>query len=104
MLDKNFLLNNNKYKSKIVKKMLVNIVGGPKEISIEVEPTDTIKKLKDKIFARMKELNLVLKKNTNSSGMIISYCGKILKDEETIKGRGIENEDNITINAAYFAA
>lgn len=84
--------------------MLINVVGGPKEISIIVEAEDTIKTVKDKILARMRELNLVLKKNTNSSEMIISYCGKILQDKSTVRSIGIDNEDNITVNAAYFAA
>ena len=84
--------------------MLVNVVGGPKEISINIEREDKIKTVKDKILARMRELNLVLKQNKSTSGMIISYAGKILQDDSTVGSIGIDNEEIITINAAYFAA
>lgn len=83
--------------------MLINVIGGPKEITIEVEHGDTIKVVKEKIFKKLRENNLIAI-NTTMDNMQLSYSGKRLKNDDTIQSIKIDPEDYITVNKSYFAA
>ena len=83
--------------------MLINIVGGPRQISIEVDPEDTIDTLKIRLYEQLKKNNWITK-NTSEEDLKLSYGPKRLKGYQTIKELEIEEEDVITVNKTYFAA
>lgn len=83
--------------------MLINVIGGPKEITIEVEGGDTIEDVKEKIFKKLRENNLIAI-NANKKNMELSYGGKRLKNEDTIQSLKMDPEDYVTVNRTYFAA
>ena len=69
----------------------VLVVGSEKQkIFIQVEPTDTIEDLKDKIAVK---LNII--------GMALFYNKKEIKPGETMKDIGIKNNDSILITVFF---
>lgn len=83
--------------------MLINIVGGPRQITIDIDPEETINDLKAKLFEELRKNNWIAK-NTSESDLKLSYGPKRLKGEQTLKELEIEDEDVITVNKTYFAA
>ena len=83
--------------------MLINIVGGPRQITIDIDPEETVNDLKTKLFEELRKNNWIAK-NTSENDLKLSYGAKRLKGEQTLKELEIENEDVITVNRTYFAA
>ncbi len=83
--------------------MLINIVGGPRQISLEVDPEDTIDNVKTKLYEQLRRNNWITK-NTAEEDLKLSYGPKRLKGFQTLKELEIEEEDVITVNKTYFAA
>ena len=83
--------------------MFINIVGGPRQISLEVEPDDTVDVLKSKLYEQLRRNNWITK-NTSEEDLKLSYGPKRLKWSQTLRELEIEDEDVITVNKTYFAA
>lgn len=83
--------------------MLINIVGGPRQITIDIDPEETVNDLKTKLFEELRKNNWIAK-NTSENDLKLSYGAKRLKGEQTLKELEIENEDVVTVNRTYFAA
>lgn len=83
--------------------MLINIVGGPRQISLDVDPEDTIDTVKTRLYEELRKNNWVTK-NTSEEELQLSYGAKRLKGNQTLKELEIEEEDVITVNKTYFAA
>ena len=52
--------------------MFINIVGGPRQISLEVEPDDTVDVLKSKLYEQLRRNNWITK-NTSEEDLKLSY-------------------------------
>jgi len=83
--------------------MLINVVGGPRQITLDIDPEETIDDLIAKLFEELRKNNWIAK-NTSESDLKLSYGSKRLKGEQTLKELEIEDEDVITVNKTYFAA
>ena len=83
--------------------MLINIVGGPRQITLDVDPEETIDSVKAKLFEQLRKNNWIAK-NTSEADLKLSYGPKRLKGYQTLKELEIEEEDVITVNKTYFAA
>ena len=83
--------------------MFINIVGGPRQISLEVDPEDTVNDVKTKLYEQLRRNNWITK-NTSAEDLKLSYGPKRLKGSQTLRELEIEDEDVITVNKTYFAA
>ena len=83
--------------------MFINIVGGPRQISLEVDPEETVNDVKTKLYEQLRRNNWITK-NTSEEDLKLSYGPKRLKGCQTLRELEIEDEDVITVNKTYFAA